>query len=124
MSEEGKLSEELQMVVRAITEEMDRRFVQMDKRMDGIEEDMKMYVNMLVDEMGRLETRVNHRFEKVGERFDRMDSRLDSMQHEINACKLACDSIPLLVQKVDQHEVRIERLEKKGGVGKILPAGN
>lgn len=138
MNEEMKMSEELQMVVRVIMGEMDRRFEQidrrfeqidqrfeqMDQRMDCIEKDVKMYVNMLVDEIGRLETRMNHRFGKMEERFDRMDSRLDSMQHEINGCKLACDTNNLLMQRMDQHEIRIERLEKISGVGKALPARN
>ena len=105
-------------------EQMDKRFEQMDQRMDRTEEDMKMYVNMLVDEIGRMETRMDHRFEKVDERFDRMDIRLNAMQHEINGCKLACDTVSLLMQRVDQHESRIERLEKKSGLGKMLPVGN
>lgn len=103
---------------------MDQRMDQMDQRMDRIEDDMKIYVNMLVDEMGRMETRIDKRFQKVDERFDRMDVRLDSMQHEINGCKLACETVGLLMQRVDQHETRIERLEKRSGIGKMLPVGN
>lgn len=103
---------------------MDQRMDQMDQRMDRIEDDMKIYVNMLVDEMGRMETRIDKRFQKVDERFDRMDVRLESMQHEINGCKLACETIELLMQRVDQHETRIERIEKRGGIGKMLPVGN
>lgn len=105
-------------------DQMDQRMDQMDQRMDRIEDDMKIYVNMLVDEMGRMETRIDKRFQKVDERFDRMDVRLDSMQHEINGCKLASETVGLLMQRVDQHETRIERLEKRSGLGKMLPAGN
>lgn len=105
-------------------EKMEKRFRAMDRRMDCAEKDMKMYVNALVDEMGRMEMRMNKRFEKVDKRFDHMDARLDAMQHEINGCKLACDTVSLLMQRIDQHESRIERLEKKSGIGKILPVGN
>lgn len=131
MTEELKMSEELQMVVHVIIGEMDKRFDALDKRIDRleermdrleervdrVEEDMKMYVNMLVDEMGRMETKINHRFET-------MDARLDSMEHEINACKLACDTNNLLMQRLDRHEIRIERLEKKSGIGQVLTVGN
>ena len=85
---------------------------------------MKAYVNGLVDEMGRMESRINARFEKVDERFDRIEARLDSMQHEINACKLESDTVNLLIKISDQHEIRIDRLEKKNGIGKLLPIGN
>lgn len=98
-------------------EQIDKRLEQMDQRIDRTEEDMKMYVNMLVEEMGRMQNKIDQRFEKV-------DQRLDSMQHEINGCKLACDTNNLLMQRLDQHETRIERLEKKSGVGKMLTVGN
>ncbi len=49
---------------------------------------MKMMVNTVVDEMGKIE-------KKIDVRFDRLESRLDSMQHEINACKLERESIGL-----------------------------
>lgn len=94
----------------------DKRFEQIDRRFACMESDMKMYVNALVDEIGRLEARMNIRFQKI-------DDRLDSMQHEINGCKLTCDTVSLLIQRVDQHEDRIERLEKKNGIGKMLLAG-
>lgn len=35
------------------------------------------------------------------------------IRHGINACKLECDSIGLLLKKTDQLEKRIEELEKK-----------
>lgn len=93
----------------AMEQRMDRielRMGRTEKRMNRMEKDTKMYVNMLVDEMGKLEGRMDERFKKV-------DIRLDSMQHEINGCKLACETVSLLIQKVDQHEYRIQRLEKK-----------
>ena len=141
MPEEMKMSEEMQLVVSAIVSEMDKRFAQndkrleamdkrfdrmdkrldqMDQRMDRTEEDMKMYVNMLVDEMGRMESRIDKRFQKVDERFDRMDGRLDSMQHEINACRLACDTVSILMQRVEQHLMRIECLEINSVIVKMM----
>lgn len=55
-------------------------------------EEMKMVVNTIVDEMGRMEERINtrmdRRFDEVDRHFDKIEQRLDSMQHEINACKL------------------------------------
>lgn len=125
------MNEELKMVVDTLLSEMskmeariNKRLDQQDKRMDRMEADVKTYVNGLVDEMGRMESRINERFEKVDERFDRMDARLDSMQHEINACKLASDTVNLLIKISDQHEIRIEHLEKKSGIGKMLPVVN
>lgn len=102
-------------------EQIDKRLDQHDKRMDCMEKDMKMYVNALVEEIGNVEAGMDKRFRKIDERFDRMDIRLDSMQHEINGCKLAIETNGLLMQKVDQHEIRIEKLEKKTGIGKALP---
>lgn len=113
ISEMGKMEARINSRMDKRFEQIDKRLEQHDKRMDRIEEDMKMYVNTLVEEMGKMEARMDKRFQKVDERFDKMDVRLDSMQHEINACKLASETISILIQKVDQHEYRIERLEKK-----------
>lgn len=63
-------------------------------------EEMKMMINTILEEMGRMENRINRRFERIEE-------RLDSMQHEINACKLERDSISLLIKRIDQLEERI-----------------
>lgn len=73
-------------------------------------EEMKVMVNTLIDEMGRMEDRIN---KKMDERFDKIETCLESMQHEINLCKLERDSIGLLIKKIDQPEKRIEELEKK-----------
>lgn len=116
----GRMDERFEQIDKRF-EQMDKRLEQHDQRMDRIEEDMKMYVNTLVEEMGRMEARMDKRFQKVDERFDKMDIRLDSMQHEINGCKLACETAGLLMQRVDQHEYRIDRLEIKTGIGKTLP---
>ena len=57
-------------------------------------------VNTILEEMERMENRINRRFEGI-------EDRLESMQHEINACKLERDSVSLLIGKVDQLERRI-----------------
>lgn len=50
--------------------------------------EMKLFVNTIIDEMGRMEERINkrmdERFETIGKRFDKLDQRLESMQHDIN----------------------------------------
>ena len=73
--------------------------------------------NAILVEMGRMEDRINkrmdNRFDGVNSRFDKIEARLEIMQHEINACKLDHETISLLIKKVDQHDQRIEELEKK-----------
>lgn len=66
-------------------------------------EELKTAVNTIIDEMGRMEERMNKRmdecFEQVDKHFDKMEFRLESMQHEISACKLERDSVGLLLKK-------------------------
>lgn len=69
-------------------------------------EEMKMMLNAIIEELGRTE-------ERIYKRFDKIDIQLESMQHEINACKLERDSVGLLLKKIDQLESRIEETEKK-----------
>ena len=71
-----------------------------------MDDEIKMMLNAILEEMGRVEERTNKRFDKI-------EARLESMQHEINACKLEKDTISLLIKKSDQLEKRIEELEKK-----------
>lgn len=93
---------------------IDKRLNRMDKRIGRTEKDIKLYVNMLVDEMGRIENKMEQRFKQV-------DMRLDAMQHEVYGCKLASETVSLLMQRMDQHESRIERLEKTSGMGSVIP---
>ena len=48
--------------------------------------EMKMMVNAIVDEMGRMEERLiermDRRFDEVNRRFEQVDQRLDSLQVE------------------------------------------
>ncbi len=69
--------------------------------------------NAILEEMGRMEDRINKRFDTVDDRFDKIEARMEIMQHEINACKLDHETISLLIKKVNQHDQRIEELEKK-----------
>ena len=62
--------------------------------------EMKWIVTNILEDMERMENRINRRFEGI-------EDRLESMQHEINACKLERDSVSLLIGKVDQLERRI-----------------
>ena len=75
-------------------------------------DDLKLMVNTLIEEMGRMEDRINtrmdERFNKVDKHLGNIDVRLESMQHEINACKLERDSVGQLLKKKDQLESRIE----------------
>ncbi len=50
--------------------------------------EMKMMVNVIIDEMGRMEGRINKRFEILENRFNDIENRMESMWHDINACKL------------------------------------
>lgn len=50
--------------------------------------EVKMMLNTILGEMGRVEERTNKRFDAVDKRLDRVQNELESMHHEINACKL------------------------------------
>ena len=69
-------------------------------------EEMKLMFNTIIEEMGRMESRINkrmdERFDKVDQRFDKIEQRLDMMQHEINACKLEAGTLDLLLKKIDK----------------------
>ena len=75
-----------------------------------MDDEIKLMLNTILDEMGRMEERINKRMD---ERFDKIENQLEIMQHEINACKLERESIGLLIKKIDQREKRIEELEKR-----------
>ena len=53
-------------------------------------DELKMVVNAIVEEISRTEDRLNKRF---NERFDKLEQRLDAMQHDINACKLEAGTL-------------------------------
>lgn len=46
-----------------------------------MDNEMKMMLNTILEEMGRMEERTNKHFDKI-------ENQLEIMQHEINACKL------------------------------------
>ena len=71
-----------------------------------MDNDTKMMFNTILEEMGKMEDRINKRFDKI-------ESRLDSMQTDINACKLEKDTVSILLKKIDELERRIEELEKR-----------
>lgn len=43
-------------------------------------DELKLMVNTIIDEMGRMEERINKKFDKIDERFNKLDIRLESMQ--------------------------------------------
>ena len=51
-----------------------------------MDDEIKTMLNAIIDEMGRMEDRIDKRFDKI-------DNQLEIMQHEINACKLERESI-------------------------------
>lgn len=57
-----------------------------------MDKEMKMMVNTIIDEMGRMEERINKRFESVDKRFDKIEQRLDMMQQEIKDRQLDSSS--------------------------------
>ena len=71
-----------------------------------MDSEVKMMLNAILEEIGKVQ-------EKTTERFDSIDGKLDSMQHEIIACKLERDSVSILFKKIDQLEQRIDELEKR-----------
>ena len=75
-----------------------------------MDKEMKMMVNAIIEEIGKMEDRINKRMD---ERFNKMEACMDAMRHEVNACKLERESISLLIKKVDQHEKLIEKMEKR-----------
>lgn len=48
-----------------------------------MDSETKMMFNAILEEMERMEERINKRFDKVDERFDKIENRLEMMQHEI-----------------------------------------
>ena len=66
-----------------------------------MDKEMKLMVNAIIEEMGRMESRINKRMDEC---FDEIEQHLDSMQHEINACKLETETVDILIQKIDQLE--------------------
>ena len=75
-----------------------------------MDDEIKMMLNTIIEEMGRTEERINKRMD---ERFEKIDNQLEIMQHEINACKPERETIGLLIKKIDQLGKRIVELEKR-----------
>ena len=71
-----------------------------------MDNETKMMLNAILEEIGNVEARTNKRFDKI-------DAKLEAMRHEVNACKLERESVGLLIKKIDQLESRIEELEKR-----------
>ena len=57
-----------------------------------MDNEIKMMLNAILEEIAHVDERVNKRFDKV-------EAQLDSLQHEVNACKLERESIGLLISQ-------------------------
>lgn len=67
-------------------------------------EETKMMINAIVDEMGKMESRINNHFSEMNERFNKIDMQLLSMQHDINACKhYLNDEMDTLMAVLEEH---------------------
>ena len=70
-----------------------------------MDKETKELFNALVEEMGKMEERLNSRmdkrFDEVDRRFDRMDNRLNQMQHEINANRLDKETISIVMNYIN-----------------------
>ena len=60
-----------------------------------MDNETKMMLNAILEEMGRMGSRIDQRFDKI-------DFQLESMRHEVNACKLEKESVSLLLKKINQ----------------------
>ncbi len=78
-----------------------------------MDKDIKDMFNMILEEIARMEERINRRFTVIEAHLDGMEQRMELMQHEINACKLEKGVIELLLKKNDEFDERITRLEQK-----------
>lgn len=78
-----------------------------------MDQEIKMMLDAIIEEIGRMEVRMNKRFDSVDVRFKKIEDRLEAMQHEINACKLERDSVGLLMRAMEQLENRVDALKIK-----------
>ena len=62
-----------------------------------MDDEIKMMLNAIIDEIGRTEERTNKRFDKI-------EVELEILHHEVNACKLERESIGLLIKKIEELE--------------------
>lgn len=89
-----------------------------------MDKETRMMFNSILEEMGRMEERIerkmNERFDAVDRRFERIESELEQMHHEINACKLEKGTIELLFRKIDRLEANGSgsKRAKRQGAGK------
>ena len=64
---------------------------------EHMDKEMKMMIDSILEEMGRIEERTNKRFDKI-------EAHLESVHQEVNACKLERESISMLLKKIDELE--------------------
>lgn len=70
------------------------------------DKELKMMLNTIIEEIGKVSDRVNEGFRKNEEAHE-------SIQHELNALKFDHESVSLLLKKIDELEKRVADLESK-----------
>ena len=62
-----------------------------------MDNEIKAMFNAILEEIGRMEERINRRMDEC---FSRIEEELETLHHEVNACKLERESIGLLIKKM------------------------
>ena len=70
------------------------------------DKELKMMLNTIIEEIGKVSDRMNEGFRKNEEAHE-------SIQHELNALKFDHESVSLLLKKIDELEKRVADLESK-----------
>ena len=68
-----------------------------------MDNEMRMMFNAILEEMDRMEKRMDQRFE-------RMEGRLEQLQHEVNACKLIHG---WMIRHMDSLEEHMDGLDER-----------
>lgn len=69
-----------------------------------MDDEMKLMINVVLEEIGRMEEKSDKKLEDINSRFDKIDAELESLHHEVNACKLERDSVGFLLKRLDKLE--------------------
>jgi len=69
--------------IRLLIHQMDKRFEQIDKRLDMMQHQMDKRFEQIDKRLDMMQHQMDKRFEQVDKRFEQIDKRLDMMQREI-----------------------------------------
>ena len=73
-----------------------------------MDKEMKMMFNAVLEEIARVEKKMDERFDEMDRRFQKVYHDMELLYHEVNACKLEKDTISILMRRMDQYESRYE----------------